>query len=73
MSKTASFMAVNRQQGRSASAAATLTGFTTGFLRSLLALGSLVLLAALSAVAQSTATVTLFTDTNSTDGSGNPD
>jgi hypothetical protein len=37
-----------------------------------MALCALLLLAALPAISQGTATVTLFTDTNSTDGSGNP-
>ena len=72
MRKIALLSTVNRQPGPSASAAATLTRFSTGFLPGLLMICALMLLTALPAMAQSTATVTIFTDTNSVDGSGNP-
>jgi len=71
MRKTALCEAVKRQPGQSARAAVVPTVFSAGFLPRLLALCALMLFG-LPAMAQSTATVTLFTDTNSTDGSGNP-
>jgi len=61
-----------RQPGRNHPAAVALTRFFARTRRCGLAFGALMLLAALPAIAQSTATVTLFTDLNSVDGSGNP-
>ncbi len=66
------FASLKRQPSHSASDAAVFTRFSTRILPSLLALCAFVPLSALPSAAQSTATVTIFTDTNSTDSSGNP-
>lgn len=67
MRNTALNEIVKRQPDQSVSAGVALTRIR----KSMLTLCAL-LLFGLPALAQSTATVTLFTDTNSTDGSGNP-